>query len=135
MSHLQAVIDVVAETDAKKEEWSFLEAFELLKKTGVLEYTVDIASYETVYKGNFGVWKKPAPKDFSPLEINEHADKEVFLKALERRMKKETTYPGFLSDIAASGIAYYAINMETRTATYYDVHSESVHVQQIPVVS
>src|SRR5262249_7858070 len=100
---------------------------------GVTEYTVDTSSGEIVYKGGFGTWQK-AKRASTPVKVNEQASKEAFETVLQRRMRKEMTYTEFLRQIAAAGIAYYRVDMASRSVTYYDLHSRAIHVQQVPEI-
>lgn len=120
---------------AEKEKLPYPKLFQALMDAGVTSYEVQVDNYHAQYYGSFGTWVKPVPKDFVSSIVNPHCDKNLFLQALERRIKKETTYVEYLAEIAAAGIAFYRVDMATRTATYFAADSSICHVQNIPKMS
>lgn len=133
------IAEVIAQITAKYEEWVYPRVFTALKDAGVTECTVDTSSFEMVYKGNFGTfqkkWQAPVSEASLPVEVGTPADKAAFEIALQRRMQKQTTYTTFLQQIAQAGIAYYRVDMPSKSVTYFDKNQQTVYVQEVPAIS
>ncbi|HJZ22965.1 MAG TPA: DUF1398 family protein [Candidatus Babeliales bacterium] len=120
---------------AKKEQWPYSKTFEALKKAGVTSYEVKLADYDATFYGDFGTLKEPKPEGFYTLTISTKFNKQAFIDALKRHMKKETSYVEWLGKSAAAGIARYVVSMADRTVTYYGINADDFHVEHVPQVS
>jgi len=120
---------------AKKEQWPYPKIFEALKNAGVVSYEVKIADCDATYHGNFGIWKEPMSEGFRALTISPKFNKQAFIDALRRHMKKETSYVEWLGQSAAAGVARYVVNMADRTVTYYGINADDFHVEHVPQLS
>jgi len=120
---------------SKAEFWPYPQTFEALKGAGVKTHEVWVENFYSLYKNGSEEWVEPALPDFRPLKSTEEYNEEAFLKALARRINKETTYVGFLTEIAAAGIFYYKVDMDSRTVTYWNKDHTKSYVQHVPPVA
>src|SRR5580692_9285913 len=103
---------------SEKDHWEYPRLFDELKKKGVASYDVDVALCKRTFNGNFGAHEEPVPANFQKFTIHGTFDAEAVKRALQRRQNKETTYLGFLHDIANAGVERYRVDMQERKIAY-----------------
>lgn len=120
--------------DAREKKWTYPQLFEALKAAGIDRYEVDVLRFEIKYVGGKTSIVHPAPADFKPLTLGAF-DKAAFKIALTRSQKQESTYPQFLTEIAAAGIKWYRVDMAPRTVTYHGEDKRKKIVEPVPVLN
>lgn len=116
---------------AAENKWLYPRLFDALKDIGVERYDVDVLKFEITYVGSDTAITHPAPPGFTPHALGTF-DAAVFKTALARAQKQETSYPQFLAEIAAAGIARYRVEMNTRTVAYHGKSPGETIVEPVP---
>jgi uncharacterized protein YbcV (DUF1398 family) len=119
---------------AAEKKWVYPQLFDALKNIGVERYEVDVLNYKITYIGDKTAVTHPAPEGFKPLTTGAF-DAAAFKIALTRAQKQETTYPQFLTEIAAAGIVWYRVDMKPRVVTYHGKNKHDKIVEPVPAVS
>src|SRR5690242_20278932 len=102
----------------KAESWPYPKVFHELKKAGVQSHEVWVEDFRSIYKNGSQECLEPLPEGFHVLKTAHKFDEADFLEALSRRQNHETTYVEFLNDIAAAGVLFYIVDIDTQTVTY-----------------
>lgn len=116
---------------AKDNNWAYPQLFDALRDAGVERYEVDVLKCETKYVGGGTSIMHPAPAGFEPLALGTF-DAAAFKTALTRSQKRESTYPQFLSEIAAAGICFYRVDMRPRVVTYHGKDRHDKITEPVP---
>src|SRR3989442_1192821 len=132
MTHTQILTQLHRE--ALEKEWPFPKLFEALKNAQVTSYEVIVESGHRTSKGSFGVCQDMVLPDFQTLTTQDHFDEKAVIHALGRRQRKETTYRGFLCDIAMAGVKHYLVDMAQRKVRYWGKDEGDCYIQNIPQI-
>lgn len=115
---------------AVAEKWTYPQLFDALKSEGVRSYTVDVPVYKTQYFGDDERVMHEGPKGFTATVGP--FDQSGVIAAIRRAQRRETDYPTFLKEIAASGIAHYRVDMKDRTVSYFGKDPANRYVEKVP---
>lgn len=115
----------------KSQSWPYPKVFLALKEAGVILQEVWIEDFRSIYKNGSQEWMEPLPEGFRTLKTAGHFTKAAIQEALMRRQSQKTTYVEFLSDIAAAGVVYYAVDMDKQTVTYRGQHEQDFYIQNV----
>lgn len=115
---------------AISEQWTYPQLFDALKNEGVRSYKVDVAAYWVEYSGDQEQVVHEGPKGFTATVGV--FDQSGVIAAIRRTQRRETDYPTFLKEIAASGIAAYRVDMKERTVSYLGQDPANRYVENVP---
>jgi uncharacterized protein YbcV (DUF1398 family) len=90
-----------------------------LSQIGVESYTVDTASNTILYRFREG--KNILHQgNITARNINAHFDEQKTIEAIRNNQQGKTDYPGFMNQIAASGVRFYEATLigENKRVTY-----------------
>ena len=130
MTFEDKIKDVYAQ--ARTNAWSYPQMFKALKAAGVRAYTVDVLKHVLEYSGDGEKLVETGPSAWK-VELGNFNEAEV-IKAVRRSQRRETDYPTFLKEIAASGVPKYYVSMSECTVSYVGVDSKNRYVEKVPAV-
>jgi uncharacterized protein YbcV (DUF1398 family) len=116
---------------AREKKWKYPQLFDALKGIGVECYEVDVPFNKISYLGGATTIVHPSPDGFQRLAVGPF-NAAAFKAALTRAQNQETTYPEFLKEIAAASIAFYRVDMEMRSVTYFGKDRTQQIVEPVP---
>jgi len=123
-------------TKARAQKWPDPKTFQALKGLGVESYVVSLfEGYEAIYQGSFGVWIDTVSVDYPSqgFDIDEVFYPFGVQVAIMKHTQKKTNYLEFLEDIAASGVASYAVDMQAATVTYFNIDRAESYQEIVPI--
>lgn len=102
-----------------------------IKKLGVTRFQTFVTDCHSVYSGRGGFEIQSWPQ-YESIKINDTLDAERFKKWLKDNQEGRNNFYEFCAICAESGIAYWIMDLEDMTCTYYDLHHNSVLVEVVP---
>ncbi len=119
--------------EAAEKQWSYPYLFNSLKSIGIERYEVNVLTHEIKYVGGGTSLLGPKPQgaDYKPLKAGPKYDEPALKLAIKRSQERAITYPQFLEEIAAAGIAFYRVDMGPRTVTYHGPGKDKL-VEKVP---
>ena len=102
-----------------------------LKELGVTRFQTFVADCHSVYSGGDG-FEIQSWSQYESIKINSTLDAERFKKWLKDNQEGRNNFYEFCTICAESGIAYWIMDLEDMTCTYYDVHHNSVLAEVVP---
>lgn len=112
-------------------KWTYPQLFDALKEIGVERYEVNVPTHEINYFGQGSSVNAPIPASWKPITAAKVFNAEGVKTAIKRAQARQITYPQFLEEIAASGIAFYRVDMKPRLITYHGPGKDK-HVEPVP---
>ncbi len=129
MFEIEDIQDIYRRAEDKK--WPYNYLFNSLKALGVERYETNVLTHEIKYVGQGESRTDHTPEGFVPLIPGETFNLDALKLAIERVQKRETTYPEFLTEIAAAGVSFYRVDMKPRTVTYHGPDRQK-YVEKVP---
>ncbi len=97
--------------------------------TNIFNLETGVVSY--INKEGECLYGKGLAVDF---DIEDHANYETAIAALQRNQKGKTDFPTFCVEIAKTGVYKWVSDLEKMTCSYYDKHEKIIIEEKIPMV-
>ncbi len=103
-----------------------------IKALGVISYETYVTDGHINYHG-IDHYTINAPARYAVIEIAGESDKDAFKVVLTAHQAGQSDFLTFIHQCAVLGIAKWMVAIDTMTCTYFDVHGDSILVEEIPV--
>ncbi|NRH20633.1 DUF1398 family protein [Candidatus Gracilibacteria bacterium] len=102
-----------------------------IKELGVTRFQTFVTDCHSVYSGGDGFQIQSGPQ-YESIKINSTLDVERFKKGLKDNQEGKNNFYEFCTIFAESGIAYWIMDLEDMTCTYYDIYNNSILTEVVP---